>query len=599
MTAIEPFNQLSPTAQQIVADYTRRRGVTSDNFNEHLEPRLKLGGSPLPDIQPFVQRLTHAAQNKERILIYGDYDADGITATSILLRCLRDVAGISPLWSLPHRQYDHYGLDLEKAKSLFARHTPQLLITLDNGTNSTEAIAWLKSQGVDTLVVDHHPLDGATPQAVALVNPKAHGADQDDLCAAGLVLLVGHELARAWNAEARWDRDLAVVLAGLGTVADAVSMTSLNRAVVKAAKGLMQNPNHLANIPGLAVLMADSRQINQRELQFNLIPALNAPGRLGSAEPVVTLLTTADPDTAKKLAAHCRTRNELRKQLQQEMVKQANALARVIVNSHPETAVLVLAEHGWHHGVAGPAASRIAETFQRSAILLAPHEEHIWKGSGRSANGDHLGKWIYHAKSLGLIERGGGHARAVGLAATHAQLAPLQSAGLFLPMPQTDHEPEQEVIGELDQLRAEEWFMVMELLAPFGRGNPLALIRAQDALCLSEPTALIAKDKRQPWAVKAHFKSKSGRVFTAVWRDADAAMKQWRTGAHSDLDLELSTQTKEGRIFYNWSVISCRPREDIKDQASWRHPVALRPPSPMGQLGIQTGVKRGKIKSRL
>jgi len=562
MTPIQTFQRLRPAAQKIITDYARRRGIAPDGLNEFLHPNWQLERGPLPQIEQFIGRLTSAVNNQEPILIFGDYDADGITATAILLRCLRETVGIEPRWALPNRQHDHYGLDLEKARSLFAQHQPKLLVCLDNGTNSQAAIAWLRQQGVETLVVDHHPLEGTSPGATALVNPKTHGNDRDDCCAAGLTLQVCHQLTQTWQVASKWDRATAMLLAGLGTVADAVSMTPMNRVIIRETIALLNNPCNLEPIPGLKALLSSVvGELNQRRLQFEVIPALNAPGRLGSAEPVVTLLTTGDPTTTETIAAYCREQNELRKQIQREVVRQAKALADVVVSDHPDTPVLVLAAPSWHCGVTGPAASQVAEAYQRSVILLARHGEKQWKGSGRSANAEHLGQWLHTVKQLGLVERGGGHARAVGLAATDAQIAALQSTGLVLPVPQTHHEPEAEVIGDLDELRAEEWATVIALLAPFGRGNPFPRIRALSAVCQSDSTALTAKDTGIPWAMRAKFKTTAGKTFTVVWRECAQAQHQWRAGGWSDLTLEQTVQTKPEKTFYHWSVISCRPRE--------------------------------------
>ena len=561
MTPIQTFIRLRPVAQEIIMNYIRSRGITAAGFTEYLQPPLQLELGYLPEADAFIKRLTAAINTKEKILIFGDYDCDGITSTAILLRCLRELAGITPAWSLPNRQHDFYGLDLEKAKSLFKTHQPTLLICLDNGSNANEAIAWLQQHGVDTLVADHHPLEGKRPEAIALVNPKAHGTDTDDCCAVGLTLLLCERLAKAWNAEAKWNRDTAVILAGIGTVADAVSLTPLNRSIVKNAIKFMSDSRKVAPIPGIAALLANAVAVNQRQLQFDIIPKLNAIGRLGDAEPAVTLLTTADPVLAKSIATHCCERNELRKGLQRQMVHQAKALAGIIVNDHPETPVLVLAESSWHHGVAGPAASQVAETFQRSAILLAPHTEGQWKGSGRSANGDHLGRWVKDAKNLGLAERGGGHAAAVGLVTTSSQIAMLQSAGLFLPMPQTNHEPETEIIGDSGQLSPSEWATLIELLSPFGRKNPFPLIRVTGAVCQDEPTALVSKEDQQIWALKAKFKVRDGKIISILWRDAEAARQQWTAGARCDLALELTVQRKADKIFYNWSAISSQPSD--------------------------------------
>jgi len=158
MTPIQTFNKLRPVAREIIQNYLRRRGITAAGLKEFLQPRLRWEQGHLPEAEPFITRLTMAIHKKEKILIFGDYDADGITSTAILLRCLRETVAATPAWSLPNRAHDFYGLDLEKAKSLFMQHQPSLLVCVDCGTNSHEAISWLRQQGVDTLVVDRHQM---------------------------------------------------------------------------------------------------------------------------------------------------------------------------------------------------------------------------------------------------------------------------------------------------------------------------------------------------------------------------------------------------------------------------------------------------------
>jgi single-stranded-DNA-specific exonuclease len=407
-------NILTPGARTIVAAYAERRGIAPAQLNEFLNPKLDLAPCVLPDADKVLSRLNHAVAESERVLIFGDYDADGITATSILLRFLDECMSQTPHWSLPNRQTDHYGLDLKKAKSLVCQHRPSLLLCLDCGTNSGEAILWLKQNGVDTIVVDHHPAEDLSTQALAMVNPKAHPeskSDLDDLCAAGLTMVLCHYLAGAWHCLERWDRVAATMLAGLGTLADVVPMTPINRAISKNAITLINTPARRNRITGLAALVpADGQRLTQRRLQFEVIPALNALGRLGSAEPGVTLLTTTNQVVAEEIAGLCLELNEARKAKQQEMTEKAGNLARGVLNDHPDVAVLVLADQSWHHGVAGPAASQIAEKFVRSTILLAPNGlDGQWKGSGRSCNQDDLGGWIRAVKALGLVDRGGGH----------------------------------------------------------------------------------------------------------------------------------------------------------------------------------------------
>jgi single-stranded-DNA-specific exonuclease len=554
-TPMQVFTRLGPTAQRLLRDYACRRGITFDQLSEFVDPKLSPNDCRLPDSDRFVNRLKKALDQHERVLIYGDYDCDGIASTAILLRFFHETDTLKPCWALPDRRYDNYGLDLEKTKRLLLQHQPALLICVDCGTNSATAIRWLKEQGVDALVADHHPLESKDTEAVALVNPKSDGKDCDDLCAAGVVFHLCQQLAEAWRCADKWDRHTATILAGMATVADAVSMTRRNRALIKNALTLINSRQPGDLIPGLAALVPQiSGTWNQRRLQFEIIPALNALGRLASAEPGVVLLTTTDASQAQKIAAHCLELNQTRKGIQREMVAQATAMAAATLQHHPAAPILILADQRWCHGVAGPAASHISEAFGRSTILLAPHGPNQWKGSGRSANGDHLGQWIGEAKNLGLIERGGGHAVAVGVAATNAQLAAFHSAGLVLPLPQcADHEPEQEIIGEIGQLSPDEWSKVIGLLEPFGKQNPLPLVTADGAICQSRTESLVSRGGGQPWAVKAKFKIKSGQKVWVINRNCAQALRSWHQGSRHDLLLEFTEKQLNGRTYVNWA----------------------------------------------
>ncbi|MGO8701208.1 MAG: DHHA1 domain-containing protein [Limisphaerales bacterium] len=350
------------------------------------------------------------------------------------------------------------------------------------------------------------------------------------------------------------------MLAGLGTLADGVPMTPTNRSITKNAIKLINTSADLNRVTGLAALVpADGQRLTQRRLQFETIPALNALGRLGSAEPGVTFLTSSDQREAKEIAGRCLEFNAERKTKQQEMTEQAGVLAQALLGGQPEAAVLVLADKRWHHGIAGPAASQIVEKFRRSAILLAPNGPEQWKGSGRSWAKDDLGGWVRAVKALGLIDRGGGHPAAVGLAATSAQILALQTAGLTLSMPQVDnHESGSEVLGEIDRLRPHEWVSIVEALEPFARGNPFPRIEAGNALCQSEAMPMTLKDTGKAWGAKAEFQTRTGYIVAPVWRDCETAVKQWAPGKSYELELEVTAKSHRGRVFFNWAVVASR-----------------------------------------
>ena len=422
----------------------------------------------------------------------------------------------------------------------------------------------MRSQGVDTIVVDHHPCTTLATAAVAMVNPKAHqataGSDLADLCAAGLALLFCAHLAAEWNCDKRWDHVTATMIAGIGTLADAVPLSAVNRAIVKSALQLINTPSARQRCAGLQALVPDDGQpISQRRVEFEVVPPLNALGRLDSADPGVLLLTKDDIAEAESIATRFRELNESRKAIQQSIVVQGVAQGRKLLEKHPTIPVLVLAHPDWLPGVVGPAASRIAEQLERSAILLGLDKDPgKWKGSCRSCKADNLGAWLRNVKQQGLVERAGGHAADAGLSVRTEQICQLRTAAKELPMPQVeDYEPEYEVIGDLSELRANEWMQVIEALGPFGSGNPMPAISVQDVVICKDPTELKSNGSAEPWAWKADF-TVGKQIISVIWREVEKAA-QWRKGGHYDLELELTTKRFQGRTFVNWSVVRCSP----------------------------------------
>ena len=350
---------LSAATMAVVSRYAQRRGISPDKIEEYLNPKLNPSRYPLPDAGKASARLLAAIQNKEHIAIFGDYDADGITSVSILLRFFHECTPLRPGWKLPNRQTDHYDLDLVAAKKMQAEFQPTLVICIDNGTNAGEGVSWLRSQGVETIVIDHHPCTTLATSAVAMVNPKAHQdtatGDLADLCAAGLALLFCAQLAEAWGCAKRWDHVTATMIAGIGTLADAVPLSAINRAIVKSALLLINTPVARQRCAGLQALVPDDGQlISQRRVEFEVVPPLNALGRLDSADPGVLLLTKDDMAEAESIATRCRELNESRKTIQQSIVAQGVEQGRKQLEKHPPLSVLILAHPDWLPGVVGP-----------------------------------------------------------------------------------------------------------------------------------------------------------------------------------------------------------------------------------------------------
>lgn len=551
--------------KSIIRRYITRRGIAPTMIDDYLNPVLDPGRFPLPDADKAAARLLQAIETGERVAIFGDYDCDGIASVSILLRFFKECTTLRPIWKLPNRKTDQYGLDIVMAEKLVTEFHPGLVICVDCGTNSAEAVTWLRQRGVDTVVVDHHPVTTMANDAVAIVNPKAHpsanSGDLIDLCAAGLSLLLCNYFAEQWRCANNWNHVAATMLSGIATLADSVPMGSTNRAIVKSALFLLNTPSALGRCTGLRALVpADGQRISQRRIEFGIVPPLNALGRLGDASLGVTLLTIDDEAEAQKIAERCRELNEQRKALQLTTVEQALKQAHELLSRMPGLPVLVLAHPDWLPGVVGPAASRVADQLGRSAVLLGMDTEpQCWKGSGRAHHNHNLGAWLESAKRFGMVQRGGGHAGAVGVAVLSDQITKLRSMAQQQPMPLVeDHEPKYEAIGELGELRPEEWQQVGEALEPFGAGNPAPLIAMQKAKLVKEPVELRLKDSGQVWAVKGDFKS-GKQTISVVWRNIDKTKELWQLGRQFDFELELSAKEYNGKLYFNWTVVNCQP----------------------------------------
>jgi single-stranded-DNA-specific exonuclease len=555
--AFEEFHGLSPRAQQFVREYAGRRGITSAQLGEYLAPQPDDGGLPLPETAWAVARLEQALRLNQTVVIYGDYDCDGITATTLLTRFLRDCGSTQIHWELPNRHKDQYGLTPPKAAQLLEARRPDLLIALNCGTNAHDSLLFLKRNDVDTLVIDHHPLEGNGCPAGVLLNPKNQATASEelrDLCTAGLTLRFCETLAKAWQCQERWDRDGAVALAGLGTLGDACRLTLANRALIKQSLALLNDPAFMARNLGLSALLRGqgSGRFDQRSAQFHLIPRLNALGRLASAELGVELLLTQDASVAAQIAAQAAGMNSLRQELQQRLVDSACAQARAQLNRQPALELLVLSHPEWHHGVVGPAASRVVEAFGRSALLLAIDSEGRWRGSGRAHQDHNLGELVRVLKSAGLLTSGGGHAAAVGVTLSATQLPRLHHAVSQLSMPKIPKaEAATEILGDSGRLTPGEWSRVFRLLEPFGPGNPQPLLTASGCRLQSSPVPLRLKNGRV-WAARGEFISSSGQRLTVLARDPAKAESAWLRHKSYDFLLELSIRVVQGTTYHSW-----------------------------------------------
>jgi single-stranded-DNA-specific exonuclease len=507
---------------ELLARVLAGRGIEADEVKAFLDPSIK---RLMPDphvitaMEAASARIAEAITRGESVAIFGDYDVDGATASALLGGYLRH-CGLDPIIHIPDRIFEGYGPNVDAIRS-FAERGVKLLITVDCGTTSVEPLAEAKKLGLDTVVIDHHQADEELPPAVAIVNPNR----SDDLsglgylAAVGLVFLTLVSVSRDLRQRNFWtgtrpEADLLSLLhlTALGTVADVVPLTGLNRAFV--AKGLIALRRR--EQVGLTALMDAARLTGPPEawhLGFLLGPRINAGGRIGRADLGVRLLLEEDPGEAARLAAELDRLNRERQQIELATVAQAEAEAMAALGLEEKGAVVVTAAEGWHPGVVGLVAARLKERYGRPAFAIALDPGGIGTGSGRSIAGVDLGRAVRRAVHEGLLLKGGGHAMAAGVTLRKGALGAFRA---FL---------EDALAGAVEVARRESALMIdgaisaggadlalVELLSragPYGAGNPEPL------LALPAHTLSYA-DPVGENHIRARFRSGEGKFVNAI-----------------------------------------------------------------------------------
>jgi single-stranded-DNA-specific exonuclease len=469
---------------ELLARVLAGRGVEVGEVESYLDPTIK---RLMPDphvvtaMEPAALRLADAVLRGETVAIFGDYDVDGATASALLARFLRH-AGLDPIIYIPDRLFEGYGPNVEAIRALAVRGA-SLLVTVDCGTLSFEPLAEARRLGLDVVVIDHHQADERLPDAL-VVNPNR----LDDLSGLGYLAAVGLVFltivavnrvlrARAFWTEVRPEPELLSFLdiVALGTVADVVPLTGLNRAFV--ARGLLAMRQR-DNV-GLRALMDVARLAGPPEpwhLGFLLGPRINAGGRIGRADLGARLLLADDAAEAARIAGELDRLNRERQTIELAMLAEAEAEAMAALGREEKGAVVITAAANWHPGVVGLIAARLKERFNRPAFAIALEPGGTGTGSGRSIPGVDLGKTVRRAVAKGLLLKGGGHAMAAGVTLKRDVLAAFRA---YL---------ESELGEAVAAARADQALLIdgavsaagtnIELVAtmsqagPFGAGNP-------------------------------------------------------------------------------------------------------------------------------
>src|SRR5437868_3564759 len=408
----------------IVADLLIARGYDNqESARSFLNPSLEQLHDPylMRGMSDAVQRVLHAIDNQEPILIYGDYDVDGTTGTAVLLRAFR-MLGATAGYHVPHRFTEGYGIQqagLERAAS----EGYKLVVSVDCGIRAHEPLHWARANGLDVIITDHHLPDDdeGSPPALAVLNPNQHGCNYPDknLAGVGVAFKLVHALFRERGRESVVPGFLKMV--AIGTVADVAKLIGENRAIV--ALGLSDLPR--AVNPGLRALIdiagcGDGAEMNAYDLGFRIGPRINAAGRMDAASAVVELFSANDKEEARRLAEHLDTRNRERMEAQREIFNRAIDEFEASGTDLSLCYAAVIAGDGWHRGVIGLAASKIAERLNRPCVVISLDGE-IGHGSARSIEAYHLFDGLTACRDL--LEKFGGHSHAAGLSIRRDHIA--------------------------------------------------------------------------------------------------------------------------------------------------------------------------------
>jgi single-stranded-DNA-specific exonuclease len=452
----------------------------------------------LPQMRVAVSRIFTAIDRNERIVVFGDYDVDGVTSLALLGEMLR-AYGSAPELFLPLRIEEGYGLSREGVERCVEQHRPQLLIAVDCGTSSTNEISELKKRGIDVIVLDHHEPKSELPDCVAIVNPKVTECGFEYLSSVGIVFKLCHALlkTRPLPADATglpgFDLKSKLDLVALGTVADIVPLRGENRVLVQRGAIEIARTSRI----GLQKLMQVAgvhSPILPADIGYRLGPRLNAAGRLSTAEKSLRLLLTHDESEAAVLAAELDRQNRERQEVETQTFVAAIEKIENEFDAARDVAI-VAGARGWHPGVLGIVASRLVRKYHRPAIVIGFDENRMGKGSGRSIEGFNLVEALNCCADS--LDTYGGHEMAAGLAVREENFdlfaeafrnvaRELLSEEALQPCLRLDHEL---AFTELD-IDFLHWH---EMLQPFGNGNPQPLFLAREVEPVAPPRVVNEK----------------------------------------------------------------------------------------------------------
>ncbi|MFI4898588.1 MAG: single-stranded-DNA-specific exonuclease RecJ, partial [Phycisphaerales bacterium JB059] len=501
----------------------------------------------MPGLDRACERLLEALRNAERVVIYGDYDVDGVSSTAILYHTMRAIAPEAPVgWYIPHRLDEGYGLNSE-ALAQIASDGARVVVSVDCGVTAIEPALAARNAGLDLIITDHHnpPAPGdPLPDAFALIHPRAPGSEYPfaELCGAGVAYKLAWRLATMHCGSDKVSPELRQTLidmlapCALGVIADVVPLVDENRVFARYGLSMVKR----SSLVGLRALVRasglDGENIDSEMVGFRIAPRLNACGRLGHARQAVELLTTSDKARAAQIADAFTQLNDDRRRVERRILEQACEMAEARGMTGPDARAIVLAHEDWHPGVVGIVCSRLVERYARPAILLQ-HQGDILTGSGRSIDGFNLHGALQSCAEhlLGF----GGHDMAAGLRLDPQNLDAFTEAMLAHTAERLA--PDDLILGLRYDCEAQLAELTPRLvrdldsLAPFGRANPRVRLRLNDLRVAGQPRVFgklgahlnIILESRQTgpraintvawgWAERAHLLPRGARVDAIV-----------------------------------------------------------------------------------
>ena len=456
---------------EIVAKVLVNKNISKEELNVFINPTRKDFHNPflMPDMEIAVNRIIEAIDNKEKIMIYGDYDADGITSITVLKSFLEE-RGLDVFSYIPNRLDEGYGLNNEAIKKIYEENY-KLIITVDCGISGIDEVEYANSLGIEVIITDHHEPADILPKALAVVDAKRKDSKYpfNQLAGVGVVFKLIQAISIKLNLdEKEYLKYLDIVC--IGTISDIVPLINENRVIAKLGLKLVSQTKNI----GLKSLLniAGFKQIDSVAISFGVAPRINACGRMGNEKLALDLFLTKDYELARKLAIKLNEYNIKRQEIEKKIF---NEVTQIVENKEKENACVIIGENGWHHGIIGIVASKVTEMYFKPTILIC-FDEDIGKGSGRSIPGFDLHEALM--KCGKNLEKFGGHSMAVGVTIKKEKFEEFKSElekyaskcniGDIVPIINIDSELSLKEIN-LENVRE------LKIFEPFGEGNTVPL----------------------------------------------------------------------------------------------------------------------------